>query len=240
MMDSDSKQMAQRVTQDNALVSSSYTMSLHEKRLLVSAIGQLDPTSKAWREGRAEASITASEWVETFGGSQKSAYRELRKASSDLYGRSVRIRGDSRNGKNIRWISAEEYSENEGRVTITFAGPILHYLSGMIDEFTTYDLLGVAGLKSMHSIRLYELASQFKGTGWRHIELDELREMFCLGDAYQDWRDLKKRVLDRACKEITEKSDLEVNYEMVKRGRSVHAIRLKIEEKQQLDLLTDV
>lgn len=232
----DSQQKPRKVTQDNALISSSYTMSLHEKRLLVAAIAQLDPTSKAWREGRAEATVTAGEWVDTFGGSQKSAYRELRNASSDLYGRSVRIRGDSRAGKNMRWISAEEYSENEGRVTITFSGPILHYLSGMIDEFTTYDLLGVSGLKSTHSVRLYELSSQFKGTGWRYIPLNELREMFCLEGAYQDWRDLKKRVIDRACREITEKSDLNVEYEVVKRGRSVHAIRLRIEEKQQLDL----
>lgn len=235
-MAKDIVQDKQSVTQDNALISASYTMSLHEKRLLVSAIAQLDPTSKAWKEGRAEATVLASAWAEMFGLDQKSAYKRLRKASADLFERKVRIRGDHRNGKNIRWISAEEYSENEGRVTITFSGPVLHYLTGMIDEFTSYDLLGVSGLKSGHSIRLYELASQFKGTGWRYIELDDIREMFCLGDAYPRWQDLKKYVVDRACKEITAKSDLDVNYEIVKRGRSVHAIRLKIEEKDQLNL----
>lgn len=238
-MQKDLPQDKQSVTQDNALISASYTMGLHEKRLLVSAIAQLDPTSKAWKEGRAEVTVLANEWAERFGLDQKSAYRRLRKAASELYNRSVRIRGDHRNGKNIRWISAEEYSEQEGRVTLTFSGPILHYLTGMIDEFTSYDLLGVSGLKSGHSIRLYELASQFKGTGWRYIELSEIREIFCLGDAYPRWQDLKKYVVDRACKEITAKSDMDVDYEIVKRGRSVHAIRLKIEEKQQLDLLAD-
>lgn len=212
-------------------------MSLHEKRLLVSAIAQLDPTSKAWREGKAEATVTAGEWAELFGLDRKSAYRRLRKASSDLFERKVQLRGDHRNGKRIRWIQAEEYSETEGRVTIVFSSEVLYYLTSLFDEFTKYDLLGVAGLKSTHSIRLYELASQFKGTGWRYIALDDLRGMFCLEGAYQDWRDLKKRVIDRACREITEKSDLNVEYEVVKRGRSVHAIRLRIEEKQQLELL---
>lgn len=224
------------VTQDNALITASYSMSLNEKRLLVSAISQLDPTSKAWKEGRASATITAGDWVATFGGSPKNAYRDLRKASSELFERKVQLRGDHRNGKRIRWIQAEEYSEDEGRVTIVFSSEVLYYLTSLFDEFTKYDLLGVAGLKSTHSIRLYELSSQFKGTGWRYITLDDLREMFCLGAAYPRWQDLKKFVVERACKEITAKSDLEVDYEPVKRGRSVHAIRLKIEEKEQLPL----
>jgi len=224
------------VAQDNALIEASYAMSLNEKRLLMAAISQLDPTSKAWKAGKAEVTVLASEWAETFGVDPNAAYKRLRGASADLYNRSVRIKGDHRNGRNIRWLQAEEYSADEGRVTVVFSGEILYYLTSLFDEFTKYDLLGVAGLRSTHSVRLYELASQFKGTGWRYIELDALRDMFCLGDAYQDWRDLKKRVIDRACKEVTAKSDLEVSYEIVKRGRSVHAIRLKIEPKDQLDL----
>ena len=224
------------VTQDNALINASYSMSLNEKRLLVSAMAQLDPTSKAWKEGRAEVTVLSSEWAELFGIDKNAAYKRLKGASDALYNRSVRIRGDHRNGKNIRWLQAEEYSTEEGRVTIVFSGAILRYLTSLFDEFTKYDLLGVSGLKSTHSVRLYELAMQYKNTGWRYIELDDLREMFCLGDAYTDWRDLKKRVIDRACKEITEKSDFKVEYEQVKRGRTVKAIRLKIEEKDQLNL----
>ena len=224
------------VTQSNALIEASYTMSLDEKRLLVSAIGQLNPSSKAWQEGRAKATIHAGDWGATYGLKQKSAYGQLREASKHLYERSVRIRGDHRNGKHIRWISSEEYSEAEGRVTISFSGDILFYLTGMIDEFTSYKLLNVGGLKSIHSIRLYEQACRFKDTGWSYISLLDIREMFCLGDAYPEWQDLKRRVIDQACKEITTKSNLHVRYEVVKRGRSVHAIRLLIEEKQQMDM----
>ena len=224
------------VTQDNALITASYAMSLNEKRLLMSAMAQLDPTSKAWKDGRAEVTVLSSEWADLFGVDKKSAYRRLKEASDTLYNRSVRVKGDHRNGKDIRWLQAKEYSIDEGRMTIVFSGAILRYLTSLFDEFTNYDLLGVSGLKSTYSVRLYELSSQFKGTGWRYIELDDLREMFCLGDAYKDWRDLKKRVIDRACKEITAKSDLNVHYEIVKRGRNIHAIRLKIEEKDQLNL----
>jgi len=226
-----------RVTQDNVLVSASYRMGLNEKRLLIACISKLDPESKAWKAGRAEAEMIATEWGELYGIGPKSAYREMREAAKGLFERSVRIYGDSKKGKEIRWLSAWEWSQNEGRVVLTFSGPVLYYLTGMLDQFTSYDLLGVSGLKSIHSIRLYELASQFKGTGWRHIELDELRKMLSLGDAYQTWDNLKRKVIDRATKEITAKSDLDVSYEIVKRGRPVVAIKLHVSEKQQLELL---
>lgn len=224
------------VTQGNALVSATYTMSLHEKRLLVLSISRLDPTSSAWKQGRAEVTITASEWASTYGTSSGSSYSELRAASRGLFDRSVRIYGDHANGKNIRWLSAEEYSENEGRVTLTFSGPVLYHLTGMIEQFTSYDLLGVSGLKSIHAVRIYELASQFKSTGWRNIDVLSLRAMLGLKNEYPKFNDFRKRVLDRGCNEVTEKSDLEVSWEPVKTGRVITAVILRCKEKRQLEM----
>lgn len=229
-------QVKKSVTQDNALVTASYAMTLDEKRLLVTAISKLDPTSKAWLEGRAEVHISASEWVDLYGCNPSNSYSQIDSAAKKLYERSVRIWGDSKKGKDIRWLSAREYDSGAGAVVLTFSGPVLYYLTGMVDEFTKYDLLGVCGLKSTHSVRFYELASQFKGTGWRYIDLNDLREMLCLQDSYPKWSDLKKRVIDRSCNELTEKSDLNVTYDVVKRGRNVVAIQLLIETKDQLEM----
>lgn len=224
------------VTQDNVLVSAHYAMSLVEKRLLVRAIAELDPNSKAWKEGRAEVIVTAGEWCDLYGGDRKSAYSQLRGAGKRLFERSVRIYGDSKKGKVVRWISAWEYNENEGRVAVTFSGPILYYLTGMIDEFTSYDLLGVSGLKSIHSVRIYELVSQFKSTGWRIISVDDLRNMIGIEpDGYKVFSDFRKRVLDRACTELTRKSDLEVSWEPIKSGRTIKSIKFSVKKKDQFD-----
>ena len=226
---------AKTVTQDNALVSACYKMGLDEKRLLVAAIAKLDPTSKAWLAGRAEVEIGAQEWADLYGVSRSGAYSQLSKASKELYNASVRLYGDSKKGKDVRWISAREWAEGAGYVRITFSGPILHYLSGMVDEFTKYDLLGVSNLKSVHSVRLYELAAQFKRTGWRQVNLDDLRAMMGLEGRYPDWRDLRK-VIEKSSKEISQKSDLSVEWEPVNYGRRVIGIKLKIAERDQLDL----
>lgn len=216
-----------KVTQDNVLISASYAMSLNEKRLLVLAISKIDPMGKGWIDGDT-VRVTAKEWADVFGIDRKVAYERLRLASKELYSRSVRMFGDNNDGKEIRWLVAQEYRKKDGYVEISFSRQMLHYLSGMVDQFTSYKLLRVSGLKSSHSIRMYELVKQFESTGWRQIELDDLREMFKLGPSYKRWIDFKKRVIDRACTEVSAKSDLQVTYQMVKKGRAVHGIKFNI------------
>jgi plasmid replication initiation protein len=61
--------------------------------------------------------------------------------------------------------------------------------------------------------------------------------MLQLENQYPVWQDLKKRVIDTACKEISAKSDLELTYEIIKKGRTVVAIKLKVKQQQhQLSL----
>lgn len=219
------------VTQDNTLINASYTMTLNEKRLLVLALSKIDPMGKAWLEG-GKVKVTAKEWTDIFGLDLKSSYKRLKQSADDLYNRSVRVWGNNNKGEKIRWLSAEKYSLNDGYVEIRFGREMVYYLSGMVDQFTSYQLLQVSGLKSTHSIRMYELAKQFDGTGWRYIELGHLRNMLNLNNSYTNWRDLKKRVIDRACAEVTAKSDLRIGYDVVKKGRAVHAIKLKIVKQE--------
>ncbi len=219
------------VAQDNALISASYSLTLNENRLLIAAISKIDPTSAAWKVGKCDIVITIDEWRTLFGCESNADYKQLRQAAFKLYERNIRLWGDDQHAKNIRWISGWEYEHGKGRVVLTFSGSILYHLSGFLDEYTDFRVVNCGALKSVHSIRLYQLAAQFKNTGWRYIKLDAIREMLELGDAYLRWIDLRKRVLDRACAEITEKTDLSVHYEVIKSGRSVVAVKLRIREK---------
>ena len=109
----------------------------------------------------------------------------------------------------------------------------------MVDQFTSYELLSVSGLKSSYSVRVYELARQFLNTGWRYIDLKDFRVMLELENRYPVCTDLRKRVLDRACNEINKKSDLILSYKIIKKGRSVHAIKLTVDKKIQSELKFD-
>lgn len=54
-------------------------------------------------------------------------------------------------------------------------------------------------------------------------------------EAYKVFSDFRKRILDRACTELTRKSDLEVSWEPVKKGRTIQAVRFSVKVKDQLD-----
>lgn len=230
------KEQRRLVVQDNRLVAASYQVTLDEKRLLLSAISELDPTSKDWMKGSVSITINALEWAETYQIHPGNAYKQLRGAMDTLADRWVRVYGDSRKGKDMRWIHAKEWDEGKGRCTITFADDILKELTSLFDHFTQYELLSVSGLKSIYSVRFYELCVQFKSTGWRYLEIDELRHMFKLEKRYSQFKELRRNVIDKAIDELNQKSDLDVSWEPVKRGRTIHAIKLKVKLKQQFDL----
>jgi len=222
------------ITQDNSLVSASYTLSLNEKRLLMLALSKVDPLSKIWLDGQ-RITIHASDLSEQFKIDKKKAYGVLRDALDKLYNRSVRIQGDHENGEEIRWLSAKKYQTGEGVVALAFGREMVHLLSGMVDYFTSYKILAVSEFKSIHSIRIYELASQFVSTGWRVIPLDDFRSMLQVD--YPVWQNFKTRILDVACKKISEKSDITLSYTLIKKGCTVHAVKIFVEKKGQYQIL---
>ena len=59
-------------------------------------------------------------------------------------------------------------------------------------------------LKSKYSQRFYELGCQYRNKETKHffLDMDNLREMFCLGKGYKLKSDIKKRVIDVATAEL--------------------------------------
>jgi len=141
-----------------------------------------------------------------------------------LYERSVEINLPDNKILKTRWVSSVIYAENEGTVTIRFAQDVIPYISQLSREFTQYNLNNVLLFHSNYSIRFYELFIQWK-KGDRTIEVDWIKQQFKLEDKYPRVTDLKKRVIDIAIKEINHHSDLNVEYEQIKRGRNVVAFK---------------
>ena len=99
--------------------------------------------------------------------------------------------------------------------------------------FTRFNIQNIKPLTSIHAIRMYELAKQFDDTGWRVIELDELRKMLKLDGKYKDNKDFRKWVLDVAKKQINKNTDINIDYELIKEGRKFTKIKLHISKNPQ-------
>ena len=110
-------------------------------------------------------------------------------------------------------------------------------IDGAIDFFTKYLLSNTIKFKSVYSVRLYELITQFRNK--RNGKTDEFpleifrKQLGIEPKQYQGMSDFKKYVLDKAVGEINEHSDLLVGYDQIKDGRTITGFCFKFEIKKQ-------
>lgn len=224
-----------KVTKSNFLVEASYNLTLQEQRLILACLAKLDSRGEVSKE----ISILASDYAIAMNIDIKNAHRELYKAADKLYERSI-IVTDPEKTEEFRWIQKKAiYHRGEGRVTFIWSDDVLIYISQLKRRFTTYRLNDVAGLGSSYAIRLYELLMQFNATKERKINLIDFKSLFNLKDKYLLFRDLNKRVIKPAVKEINQSSNLTVYYETIKQGRTVIALQFDFEEKKQTSFQFD-
>ena len=227
------------VAKDNTLTEASYRISLQEQRLIVSCLHQLDTRKKIPKEMR----VTASQYADNFGLSMKMAHQELYKAADRLYERSITVKDDPSQTTKFRWVQKQVVRhKGEGQVTITFSDEILKYISQLKKgEFTSYKLHHVANLKSVYSMRLYEMLIQFRTTGMLTIRLDDFRARLALEDKYPQFKALKQWVINPAIKELNDrkKSNLIIKpVETIKRGRKITNLifNFKINDQIEMDV----
>jgi plasmid replication initiation protein len=220
------------VAKANFLTEASYRITLQEQRLIISCLNIID--------GRADipklVTVSASQYADNFGLTMKNAHRELYKAASKLYERSITVK-DPKQTTQFRWIQKQVLTnQGEGLVTLTFTDEILKYISQLKGHFTSYKIHHVSNLKSVYSMRLYELLIQFKKTGERIIRVEDFRSLLGLEEKYTQYRDLKKWVITPAVKELNAKSNLTIELETLKNGRKVEHLIFNFKRCNQLKM----
>ena len=217
------------VTKHNSLIEASYKLTLNEQRLILVCIAKLDGRKPLPKDNLFV--ITAKEFSETFGIDEKHAYTALDEASSSLYERDIKTY-DGKYRDRFRWVSGVRYHDQEGKVTLGFSNWIAPYLTMLHERFSSYKLKQIASLKSIYSIRLIEFLMQFKATGKLIIELEKFKERLEIKNEYQRFYDLKRRVIEPAVNELSEKSNLTIKWKSIKLGRSIKQLEFKFSEKK--------
>lgn len=216
------------VVKANSLIEASYRLSIDEVRILALTIGTMDPESN-----QKIFDFTVADFVREFPEiSMDNAYKQIQAAIKRIYDRSVRTE-DSKRVTEFRWVSSRTYFKKEGRFRIAMTDEVMPYLTQLKGQFTKYQLKNIAYFNSVHSIRIYELITQYRSTGNREITIEDLKKWLQVEDKYPRFNNFKQWVLDPAITEINEKSDLFVEVEQIKRGRAIHALKFVISHKKQ-------
>lgn len=211
------------VVKANSLIEASYRLTLDEMRLLALTIGTMNPKSE-----QQIFEFSVSEFVNQFPDvNADRAYTQIKSAIERISERWVKTE-DEKHVTKFRWVSSQTYFKKEGRFKIALTNEIMPYLTQLKGQFTQYQLNHISGFSSIHSIRLYELFTQYKRLGNRYISVENLKKWLQLEDKYDRYNNLSQRVLIPALAEINEKSDLFIEYEPIKRGRKIIGVEFSI------------
>lgn len=183
-------------------------------------------------------SITGRQWN----------YQQLREATADMGSRMFEIDGE-KSYQQLWMFQRVEYVKGQGCLKLQLSEPMRPYLFNLKENFTSYELHSALKLTSKYAKRIYQLASQWKDKdATRTYTLDELKYMLWLKDPkgkaveqFTNISQLKARVLDMAVRQINEHTDLRVDYQLIKQGRTYTSIRFTIshQQPQQLPLEFD-
>jgi plasmid replication initiation protein len=215
------------VTKHNHLVEASYRLSLIGQRVFLLALAKINPHAKLL----SEYEITAEEYAKEYKISQKSAYRDLKEGSEELYNADIRLNDMELKILTRRRILDEaKYHYGEGKISISFPEKLSPFLCELHGQYTQYRIGNVSSLKSEHSIRLYELLIQFKKTGERLITIKKFREWFRLEKKYKRYKDLNKWVIKPSILELNTKTNLNIQYNPIKKGRCTDLLSFSFHE----------
>lgn len=217
------------VVKSNNLVEASYKLTLDEMRILLLTIGRIDSEEPNHRR---DFEFTVSEFAERFGVDEKIAYQQVQMAVDKLGGRWAVLEDTAKVRRKAIFLTDQTYFKGEGRFQIVLHEKLMPFVSEIKNNFTRYSLEYVAKFNGFHSIRLYEILAQYRSKGSRDVTVEDLKDWLQVADKYDRYNNFKQWVLEPSLKEINEKSDLFIEVEPIKRGRSIHALHFTIKPKQ--------
>lgn len=232
--------MSQLVVKDNALINASYRLSANEMHLILLAIA-MGRDQEAGFEPSKMLEIRADTFAEYRGIEKNTAYEVLKEASRSFFHRYVTWTATNpKTGNEVKlqkhWIDTLAYEDGAGAIHLLFHKDLIPLITRLERNFTSYDIEQVSKLTSTYALRLYELLMKWKNVGkTEKIELQEFREMLGIEpNQYKAMNDFKKIVLNAALEQINEHTDVFVEYEQHKKGRTINALTFKFRYKKTI------
>lgn len=215
------------VVKSNELIQARYNLNLNEQKIILYAASKLDREKNKFNI----LEIQSSEFMKLLNTTQF-RYTEIKDLVSELMKKQVSI-ATKKSDLVVNWVSSIEYIKNSGVIEIEFSEKLIPYLLQLKREFTRYQLENILNLKSKYAIRIYELMKQYETIGKREFKLNEFKKILYCDGMYKDFRNFDRVVLKVTKDEINECTDLIIDYEKIKTGRSITSILFKIKSKNQ-------
>ena len=233
--------MEMKVTKSNAIINSSYRLSLNELRIVLYGLSKINPLDDDFPLFHR----IDMEELEVFYGidaaGSRSFRRDIRAALLSRFWERAFSYYDEDIQETVRrrWLIEVRYGRNDGSLAYHYNPLIKKELQTLSKRFTSYFLSNVANMRSAYSIRIYEIAimhlnASGVGSSYFKSTVSDLKDRLDIAHKYKNFGDLNRRVLATAEGEISKFSDIVLSYKQLRRGCSVHEIEFCVSRKKSV------
>lgn len=208
------------VKKDNRLIRSKIHIdNALGARVLASLVACIRTDDTAFEE---YYSLPIKDFITDKGGK---SYKEIKAVCEELVFAYAEI--EYLNQQKLRLIPfVREVIYHNGIVTAQFNANMRELLLQLQRRFTEYNLLEYLRLPSIYSQRIFEILKSWSGLPEVTLSVAELHDMLNTPASFRaNFAEFKRRVLEKAHKDITSKTGLRYEWEPIKRGRAVESIR---------------
>ena len=225
----------------NELNQSYYKLKEVTQRVLAIAVEQAQHIERQTGENLilngTKVIVCADYYAKVYGVDINTAYDALRVAVKDMYYAEYVWEEMGKRGKNnqfrTRFVSHIGYLNGESSVEFILTEMARKHIYEITRNYTIYEITNLSRLNK-YSIRLYELLAQWRSVGKVEYDLEEFRLKLGVDPTeYTHISNFKKRVLDHAVQQINTHTDLNIEYEQVKKGRVITGFSFKFKHKKQ-------
>lgn len=152
-------------------------------------------------------------------------YRLIADAVDNLMGRVLTVPTPT-GWKKYNVFSCCEYDGKKGCIKARFDPGMREHYIGLQKHFTQYHLLEYLTLPSVYSQKIFEFLKSWDDCAETIVQLKDLHDLLNVPESFKTkYINFKARVLDKAHKDIHEKTSLAYEWEPIKKGKAVVAIR---------------
>lgn len=224
------------VVKSNDLIEKTrYSLSLEEQRILLYIISKIKPDDEKFKT----IQIEIKDFCKVCGidlAKMPEMYSYIKQTVKSL-SNSEWMPIDEDNEVLFRWIDKAKANKRSGVVEVKLNDDLIPYLLGLRENYTQYMLLTVLPMKSKWSIRCFEYlrAALHRGNSYKEVvyDIDELQTKLGISkdSSYRKRFNLFKTfVIDKSVEEINKYTDLAVEVEYIKIGRSYRKIKFIIRQ----------
>lgn len=230
--------MKEKITKSNALVKSSYRLSLNELRLLLYGLSKIDPKAEKFPLFHRISLEDLAKFYNIPAQQQRYFCRDIQDALiNKFWGRTFTYYDDEKEETiSYTWLTEIRYGKKDGTIAYHYNPQLETQLQQLSKRFTSYFLENISNLRSVYAVRFYEIAimylnaSQTNNTVFSKT-IEDIKYNFIITDKYARFCDLKKKVLERARCEINAQTDINFSYKVKKVGRTPSEIEFTVGRK---------